>query len=395
MKRWSFLLLFLITLTGITAPLLMGADPETEVAPPFSKPSWMGREAAPTLTILLDNDTLQKRISWNYEKPRHFKVQGRIQFSGTPREASLIWETPEKRYILEDLSGYYDIIIDLDARDITFKLHMSIPPFENALDTLFPSKGEYGLIVSSDVAVQSMALQLEIEGDKYGLLGTDQRGRDVFSLFLLGIRVSLIIGISATLIASFIGLSMGLMSGYLGGLTDALIMRGVDVLLSIPILPILMALAAVWGKGLWQLVLILSLFSWMGTARTVRAMTLSLRESCYIEGLRGLGAGPAYILYRHLLPETLPLLLANIALGVPGAILAEASISFLGLSDPRVISWGRMLHEAHSFGAFSNGAWWLLIPPGFGIALLCLIFLDIGKYLEELVDPRLKGEQPE
>ncbi|MBN1332165.1 MAG: ABC transporter permease [Synergistales bacterium] len=366
-----------------------------EVAPPFSKPSWLGKETSPTLTVLLDNETLQKRIDWHYEKPRHYKIKGRIQFSGTPQEASLIWETPEKQYILEDLSGYYDIIINLDARDITFKLNLGILPFENAIDTLFPSKGDYGLLLISDVPVGSMELELKLEGDKYGLLGTDQRGRDVFSLFLLGIRVSLIIGISATLIASFIGLSMGLVSGYLGGLTDALIMRGVDVLLSIPILPILMALAAVWGKGLWQLVLILSLFSWMGTARTVRAMTLSLRESCYIEGLKGLGASPLYILYRHLLPETLPLLLANIALGVPGAILAEASISFLGLSDPRVISWGRMLHEAHSFGAFSNGAWWLLIPPGFGIALLCLIFLDIGKYLEELVDPRLKGEKLE
>ena len=170
---------------------------------------------------------------------------------------------------------------------------------------------------------------------------------------------------------------------------DGAIMRAVDILLSIPILPILMVLAAFWGKGLWQLVLILSLFSWMGTARTVRAMTLSLRDSYYIEGLRGLGAPTFYILWRHLLPETLPLLLANIALGVPGAILAEAGISFLGLSDPRIISWGRMLHEAHSFGAFTQGAWWMLIPPGLGITLLCLIFLDLGK-LEEQVDPQLK-----
>jgi peptide/nickel transport system permease protein len=154
-----------------------------------------------------------------------------------------------------------------------------------------------------------------------------------------------------------------------------------------------MALAGIWGRGLLQLVLILSLFSWMGTARTVRSMTLSLREACYIENLRALGAKTSYILYRHLLPETLPLLLANIALGVPGAILAEASLSFLGLSDPRVISWGRMLHEAHSFGAFSSGAWWLLVPPGAGIAFLCLVFLDIGKFLEEMVDPRLKEGQ--
>ena len=108
-----------------------------------------------------------------------------------------------------------------------------------------------------------------------------------------------------------------------------------------------------------------------------------------MESLRALGAKRSYILARHLVPETAPVLLANIALGVPGAILAEAGLAFLGLSDPRLISWGRMLHEAHSFGAFTEGAWWLLLPPGLGIVAVCLIFMDIGKFLEEKIDPRL------
>ncbi|HDQ93271.1 MAG TPA: ABC transporter permease, partial [Synergistetes bacterium] len=128
---------------------------------------------------------------------------------------------------------------------------------------------------------------------------------------------------------------------------------------------------------------------WMGTARTVRSLALSLRESCYVENLRSIGASPFYILYRHLLPEALPVLLAVISLGVPGAILAEAGLSFLGLSDPRVISWGRMLHEAHGFGAFTAGAWWLILPPGLGISVICLVFLDMGRAIEEMADPRL------
>jgi len=221
------------------------------------------------------------------------------------------------------------------------------------------------------------------------LLGTDQRGRDVLTLLIFGIRTSLIVGISATLIASLLGLGLGLATGYIGGWFDALVMRIVDVLLSIPTLPIMMVLAGLWGKGLWQLVLILSIFSWMGTARSVRALVLTVRESPWVEGLRVLGAKRGYILRRHLVPEAAPILLANIALGVPGAILAEAGLAFLGLSDPRLISWGRMLHEAHSFGAFTEGAWWLLIPPGLGIVALCLIFMDIGRYLEEEIDPRL------
>jgi peptide/nickel transport system permease protein len=208
-------------------------------------------------------------------------------------------------------------------------------------------------------------------------------------LFIRGIRVSLIVGIAATLIATFLGLSMGLLSGYAGGLTDTLIMRIVDVLLSIPTLPILMIVAAMWGKGLWNLVFVLAAFSWMGTARTVRSMTLSLRDAPWVENLRAIGAKRNYILFRHLIPEALPLLLANVALGVPGAILAEAGLAFLGLSDPRVPSWGRMVHEAYTFGAFTSGAWWVILPPGLGISMICLTFMYLGRRLEEHADPRL------
>jgi peptide/nickel transport system permease protein len=130
----------------------------------------------------------------------------------------------------------------------------------------------------------------------------------------------------------------------------------------------------------------------MGTARTVRAMTLTLRDAPWVEGLRAIGAKRNYILFRHLVPEAMPLLLANIALGVPGTILAEAGLAFLGLSDPRLPSWGRMLHEAHTFGAFTNGAWWMILPPGLGISAVCLIFMDIGRKFEERADPRLKGD---
>lgn len=393
LRRWSFLALALTILVAAAGPLLFRNDPDSTMAPPFSKPLWLDRDSPPTVKLLLENGGTSSSLDWKGTAPRQFSLKGHVKFKTSPSRAGIYWQTPEETILLEDLSGYYDILVDLDARDITFKLNLGISPFDSSMEKLVPSDGQYRIFIESDVPVTMSDLLLTLEGGRWGLLGTDQRGRDVFYLFIMGIRVSLLVGISATVIATFIGLSMGLLSGYAGGLIDSFIMRGVDVLLSIPILPILMALAGIWGKGLWQLVLILSLFSWMGTARTVRALTLTLRDACFIENLRALGSTTSYILIRHLLPETLPLLLANIALGVPGAILAEAGISFLGLSDPRVISWGRMLHEAHSFGAFSTGAWWLLLPPGLGIAFLCLIFLDIGKYLEEKVDPRLKGER--
>jgi peptide/nickel transport system permease protein len=273
---------------------------------------------------------------------------------------------------------------NFDTRDIPFKRSLGVSPFANATETLFQSKGKYSLVLSGDGYAE-----MRIEGGRYGSLGTDHRGRDVLALFVSGIKVSLIIGLSATFIAALLGLSLGLLSGYAGGLTDTLIMRLVDILLSIPTLPILLVMAGIWGKGLWQIVIVLSIFSWMGVARTVRAQTMTLRDSPFVESLRSIGCKRSYILFRHLLPEVMPLLLANIVLGVPGAILAEAGVSFLGLSDPRIVSWGRMLHEAQGFGAFTAGAWWILLPPGLGISFICIVFMDIGKFLEELFDPRL------
>jgi peptide/nickel transport system permease protein len=305
-----------------------------------------------------------------------------VSLTGRLDGAQVRWTMPEGEFTLA--AGRGDI--DLDARDIPFKKALGIEPFVNMAAVLFPARGAYRLSLdgSGDVVMR-------VEGGRWGLLGTDQRGRDVATLFVRGVRISLIVGIAATLIATFFGLAFGLLSGYAGGATDTLIMRAVDVLLSIPTLPILMIFAGMWGRSLWNLVLILSIFSWMGTARMVRSMTLSLRDAPWVEGLRALGARRNYILFRHLVPEAMPLLLANIALGVPGAILAEAGLAFLGLSDPRLPSWGRMLHEAHVFGAFTSGAWWMILPPGLGISLICLIFMDIGRRLEERADPRLKG----
>ncbi|MDR1623178.1 MAG: ABC transporter permease [Synergistaceae bacterium] len=370
-------LLVLLALLG-PAPFGLKDGPQ---APPYSKPDWLDRSVAST--VILNVSGVSKAsapLTWNYAAPLRVALTGRLE-SGSVR-----WTTPQGGEFLlargpETGSA---VSLDLDARDIPFKRSVGMKPFDNMPALLFPSKGGYrlSLLGSGDVA-------LKIEGGRWGWLGTDQRGRDVATLFLRGIRISLIVGISSTLIAMLLGLSLGLLSGYAGGVTDALIMRTVDVLLSIPTLPILMVIAGIWGKGLWNLVLILSIFSWMGTARTVRAMTLSLRDAPWVDGLRALGAKRNYILFRHLVPEALPLLLANVALGVPGAILAEAGLSFLGLSDPRLPSWGRMLHEAHIFGAFTNGAWWTILPPGLGISLICLIFMDIGRKLEERADPRL------
>jgi peptide/nickel transport system permease protein len=382
----SLVCLAVLTLLALSGPVPLGLKDGPQ-APPYSKPDWLDRSIASTVSLRVNSTgenainakSANALLTWNYAPPL------RVALTGTVTAGSLRWTTPEGEFLLTRLSGTESVALDLDARDIPFKRSVGLKPFDNMASALFPSKGDYrlSLIGSGDVT-------MKIEGGRWGWLGTDQRGRDVAALFIRGIRISLIVGITSTLIAMLLGLSLGLLSGYAGGLADAVIMRTVDVLLSIPTLPILMVIAGIWGKGLWNLVLILSIFSWMGTARTVRAMTLSLRDAPWVDGLRALGARRNYILFRHLVPEAMPLLLANVALGVPGAILAEAGLAFLGLSDPRLPSWGRMLHEAHTFGAFTNGAWWTILPPGLGISLICLVFMDVGRKLEERADPRLK-----
>jgi peptide/nickel transport system permease protein len=379
MRRYtSLIFLACLALLAILGPGPLGLE-DGQKAPPYSKPDWLDRAIGGTVVMNVGGDgDKTARLTWNYKAPIRLSVTGHMD------GGLLEWRTPGGTFTLAAGSGD----LDLDVRDISFKRMLGFSPFEDVTRALFPSEGEYVLSLSGGGG----DVEMKAEGGRWGWLGTDQRGRDVAALLIRGIRISLIVGIAATLISTVLGMSLGLLSGYAGGLTDALIMRAVDVLLSIPTLPILMIFAGIWGKGLWNLVAILSVFSWMGTARTVRAMTLSLRDAPWVEGLRAIGARRNYIIFRHLVPEAMPLLLANVALGVPGAILAEAGLAFLGLSDPRIPSWGRMLHEAHTFGAFTNGAWWTVLPPGIGISLICLIFMDIGRKLEERADPRLTAK---
>lgn len=374
----SVVCFILLVFLGIWGPGLPERD--EIMAPAYSMPWWLRNDIATTVILYAAAESqapIEERpvlLEWEYEPPIRMSLTGHLN------SGFVAWDTPYGRFVLADQPGE----LDLDARDIPFKIALGVNPFDDLPSILFPSRGTYALSL-----VGAGEIAMRIEGGRWGWLGTDHRGRDVAVLFVRGIRISLIVGIATTLIATFLGLSMGLLSGYAGGMTDTLIMRTVDVLLSIPTLPILMVVAAIWGKGLWNLVFVLAIFSWMGTARTVRSMTLSLRDAPWVENLRAIGAKRNYILFRHLIPEALPLLLANVALGVPGAILAEASLAFLGLSDPRVPSWGRMLHEAYTFGAFTSGAWWVILPPGLGISVICLTFMGLGRKLEERVDPRL------
>ncbi len=233
-------------------------------------------------------------------------------------------------------------------------------------------------------------LRMEIRDQYWGFMGSTDTGADVYSQLLYGTRASLIIGITATAIAVSVGVVVGMISGYFGGKIDELLMRVVDFLLVIPRLPMLMVLAMVLGASITNIILILGLLGWDGTARLIRSQVLSERNKAYVDSARAVGASDTYIIFRHILPNVTPLLFVQITLGVVGAILSEAGLSFLGLGDPASASWGIMLQDAFLGGALLNKAWWFVIPPGLGILFLSLGFTFMGYALDTILNPRLR-----
>lgn len=221
-------------------------------------------------------------------------------------------------------------------------------------------------------------------------LGTDQAGRSVLALVVWGARVSLFVGFSATVISMLLGTFIGIGSGHYRNWFGASLERLTDWFLVIPFLPLAIVLATVLGKSLFNLIVVIGVTSWPGTARLVRAQTLSVEARPYLERARVIGGGNWHQMTRHILPNVSPLILANTTLTVAIAILSETTLAFLGLSDTNFVSWGSMLDEAFSNGAISLGAWWYLIPPGLCVVIVVLAFTLVGRALEAVLNPLIR-----
>lgn len=221
------------------------------------------------------------------------------------------------------------------------------------------------------------------------ILGTDDMGRDVFSQLIYGSRISLIVGFAAAFISIGIGTLIGLVSGYLGGWVDEVLMRVTDIVMVLPALPLMIVLAALLGRSLFNIILVISIVGWPYSARVIRSMVLSIKERPFIEAAKCLGAGRLYILFKEILPNVVPLVVAEAVLYISSAIYAEAVLSFLGLGDPMSISWGMMLNFAFSSGVMAY-AWWWVLPPGLSIAFIILGFTFLGNALNDILNPRLR-----
>ena len=222
------------------------------------------------------------------------------------------------------------------------------------------------------------------------LLGTDDMGRDILGGLIAGSRISLLVGVMATVLSMFLGAVIGLTAGYFGGFIDAVLMRLTDIFLVLPWLPLVLVLAAILGANLWNIILVIVLTSWAGTARVVRAQTLSIKERTYVERARSLGSSNLRVILRHILPNVFPVIFANTVLIAAVAILSETTLSFLGLGDSLNQSWGMMLHYAFECGAASIGAYWFLLPPGLCVVLVVLGFTFLGYALDEWINPQIR-----
>jgi len=274
---------------------------------------------------------------------------------------------------------------DLSIKDLTSNTPALVAVILLALLVLTAVVGP--LLVSHDPLAMDLDSLKQPPG-KAHLFGTDSKGRDILSRVVYGSRISLSVGIIAAALSLVIGIFFGLIAGYFGRTVDAFFSQVFDIFLAFPSLLLAIGISAVMPPGLTSAMLAITLVGWAGFARLVRGITLSLKEQTYVEASQALGASPARILYRHILPNALPLILVAGSLRVGGFILLEAALSFLGLGvQPPTPTWGSMISLNR---AYINSAPWMVIFPGLAISITVISFNILGDFLRDKLDPRMQ-----
>ena len=258
-----------------------------------------------------------------------------------------------------------------------------------------PLQGQYVTQVRVALAApdDSVAwVRTVVGGTVFGLLGTDASGRDLAQGLAFGLPVALLIGLAAATVSTAIGTGLGMLSGYKGGRIDLVIQRAADVVNNVPLLPLLIFFVFVFGAQLWLILLLLVAFSWPGLAILVRSMVLGLSGSQEVEAARALGASSRHILVHHIFPHTAPYVFTQLIFFVPAVILAEAGLSFLGLGDPSLPTWGQILEDGFRTGAVFLGYWWWVVSPGLLIVLTAVTFMLLALAMEPIVNPKLRRD---
>ena len=315
---------------------------------------------------------------------RHDETPLRVLISAEPETAQAVSELYAEAYGVEIPAS------ELEG-DVAAAL-FGVPGEDGALR---PLKGDYvaQVRVALAHAADSVAwLRLVAGGSVYGLLGTDGNGRDLAEGLAFGLPVALIIGIAAATVSTAIGTGLGMLSGYKGGRVDLVIQRAADIVNNVPLLPLLIFFVFVFGAQLWLILVLLVAFSWPGLTILVRSMVLGLSGSQEVEAARALGASSRHILVKHIFPHTAPYVFTQLIFFVPAVILAEAGLSFLGLGDPTLPTWGQILEDGFRTGAVFLGYWWWVVSPGLLIVITAMTFMLLALAMEPVVNPRLRRD---
>lgn len=241
-----------------------------------------------------------------------------------------------------------------------------------------------------DPAAPDLRARLAPPGTGNHLLGTDQLGRDILSRLIYGSRITLIVGFGGVLLTALIGVVLGLLAGYAGGRVEAVIMRLVDTLISIPSILLYLTAIGVFGPSLTMLIIVIGLINWTTFARVVRAEVLGIKQREYVEAARALGQWDSRIALKHILPNILSSIIVVGTLNVATIVILESTLSFLGFGvQPPTVTWGGMLADGRNYVA---SAWWLATLPGIAISLLSLSLIFLGDRLRDILDPRLRNK---
>lgn len=246
------------------------------------------------------------------------------------------------------------------------------------------------LLTSYDYKAQDLSIRLQAPDSKH-IFGTDELGRDIFSRMLYGARVSMTVGIIAVLISTVIGILLGSAAGYFGGAIDNIIMRFVDIMLTIPTLFLILMLIVFLGPSILNVMIIIGLTSWTDIARLIRAEVMSVKKLAYVDAARLIGIKRRDIILRHIMPNILGPIFVYMTFGISGAILTESGLSFLGLGvQPPYPSWGNILTAGKDY---IHTAWWMILYPGLAIFLAVFSYNILGEGLRDYFNPRLKKEK--
>jgi len=221
-------------------------------------------------------------------------------------------------------------------------------------------------------------------------LGTNATGQDILSQLIYGTRVTLTVGFSAAAISCLIGTLLGIETGYYGGVFDEVVMRIIDIVMTIPLFPLLLVLTLFFTPGIFTMAVLMGILGSTHGIRVIRSQVMSIRHATFIEGARAIGETDHQVMLRHILPNIMPLVTVKFVSSMQHYLLLGVGLSFLGLGDPMVIDWGQMIEQAYSTGGFALGLWWWLLPPGLAVVGISLALALLGYSSEETINPRLE-----